>query len=377
MSARVVFLLSKDPSTTHGGDVAMSQLLMRLAGSRYDVHALCLSVEAGLSEEAGLPPFPGLTRVPKGSARSLTTVSASLRRRQSLVHARFNLDGFVAAIEAAEADIYVAEHSYMAEPFLRSKRARGPGRLFVNTHIPESLVWREQHGRLPGASFEEGRIRRDELRTARAAYALGAFDADEAAAYRAAGVPRAAWLALTLPPVEPLDITESPPRLVFLGDRTWPPNAVGASLARAWWPEISAGIDGAELIVVGKPGRNEPDQPAPGVAEHGFVDDLDTVLAGCRALIAPIRTGGGVRVKILDAAARGLPVVSTKEGVGSLTELLGITPYDDRDAFIARCRELLLDAPAAAAEGARLHAANADHWSRGGPQRTVDDWLSQ
>lgn len=365
-----MFLLSKDPSVMHGGDVTMSQLLMRLAAARHDVHGLCLS------SDAGLPAQPGLTRIPKGGARSWTTVSTSLRRRQSLVHARFNLDAFVGAVEAVDADIYVAEHSYMAEPFLRSRRAGGPGRLFVNTHIPESLVWREQHGRLPGAGFEEGRIRRDELRTARAAYAVGTFDADEAAAYRAAGVTRASWLPLTLPPVEPLDVAGSAPRLVFLGDRTWPPNEVGAAQARAWWPEISAGIEGAELAVVGKPGRNEPTRPTPGIIEHGFVDDLDALLADCRALIAPIRTGGGVRVKILDAAARGLPVVSTTAGVGSLAGLLAMTPYDERDAFIARCRELLADAAAAAAEGSRLHATNADHWASGGPQRALDDWLS-
>lgn len=366
---KIAFLIPKDPTTAHGGDVMMSQLIISLAAIKHDVVRICLSPDA-----AQLPAAPGLVRVQKDPARSVKTVSHALRYRQSLVHARFNSDALVTAIDAVDADIYVAEHNYMAEAYLRSARARGDGRLFVNTINSESLVWAQLHGTI--GRLQGRRIKNDELRTARAAYAVGTYDADEAAWYRANGVERATWLGLTLPPTDRIDIADSGPRLVFLGDRSWPPNAEAAKLARAWWPEISAGIEGAELAIVGSPADGERIVAQDGITEVGFVEDLPGMLASCRGLVAPIRTGGGVRVKILEAASRGLPVVSTSVGIGSLGDLFEITAYDDQADFVRRCRELLTDAHLAATEGARLHRANAAYWSSGQPQRIVDDWLA-
>jgi hypothetical protein len=64
----------------------------------------------------------------------------------------------------------------------------------------------------------------------------------------------------------------------------------------------------------------------------GWVDDLDAVLAGSAALLSPLRTGSGVKIKVLEALARGLPVVATGAGVqgiegGELSGcLVGETP---------------------------------------------------
>lgn len=366
---RIAFLIPKDPTSAHGGDVMMSKLTTSLAATNHDVVRICLSPDAGT-----LPDEPGLVRVHKEPARSWATVSRSVRYRQSLVHARFNTDGMVAAINDVEADLYVAEHNYMAESFLRSERAGGPAPLFVNTTNSESLVWAQLHGTL--GRLQGRRIRNDELRTARAAYAVSTYDADEAAWYRDGGCPRVTWLGITLPPAEQIDIAGSGPRLVFLGDRTWPPNAQAAEIIRAWWPEISLGFPDAELVIVGRPAEGEQVVQRPGITEVGFVEDLAGLLGSCRAMVAPIQVGGGVRVKILEAATHGLPVVATSTGVGSLSELFGITPYDDQAGFVARCRELLADAAVAAAEGTRLFRANAEHWASDGPQRIVDDWLS-
>jgi hypothetical protein len=367
---KIAFLIPKDPTTAHGGDVMMSRLITTLASTNHEVVRICLSPDAG-----DLPAEPGLVRVKKDPALSVKTVATAVRRRQSLVHARFNTDAMVAAIDRIDADIYVAEHNYMAEAFLRSTRQGGPGRLFVNTINSESLVWAQLHGTI--GRLQGNRIRRDEMRTAAAAYAVGTYDADEADWYRTAGVERVSWLGLTLPPTDRIEIIDAGPRLVFLGDRTWPPNAEAAELARAWWAEISAGIPGAELVIVGSPAAHEqPGATQPGLSEVGFVEDLPTMLGSCRGMMAPIRTGGGVRVKILEAATRGLPVVSTTIGIGSLGPLFGIPAYDDKDAFVRRCRELLTDANLAASEGARLYQANAAHWASDAPQRIVDEWLA-
>ena len=77
-------------------------------------------------------------------------------------------------------------------------------------------------------------------------------------------------------------------------------------------------------------------------------DELPAFLKNCRALMAPIRTGGGVRVKLLDAACQGLPVVGTDAAVGSLKDVFGMSTFDDDDVFVAECRRMLLDRDIAA-----------------------------
>ncbi len=366
----VCFLLSKDPVADHGGDVELSRLVLELAAQAFEVSVICLSHEpAGTLTVDGVP----LVRVAKSGVQPLRLLFDVARTRRSLVHARFDNDDLVAAIDAVGADIYVAEHSYMAESFLRSSRL-GKSRFVVNTHVSESLVWRATRGAL--GRLQVGWLLRDELRVARAADAVGAFDADEAQFYRSRGVWDARWMDITLPPGEQVAVASTPRRLVLMGTRDWPPNQEAFEEALRLWPRIAEGINGAELCVIGAKaaGAAEPQYPL-GVRDLGFVDDLPGFLGTCRAMIAPIRTGGGVRVKILDAARMGLPVVGTTAAVGSLRELLGLGVFEGDAAFIGQCRKYLLDSDGAAEAGDRLYRLNQGYWQEGRPHRAVTELL--
>jgi hypothetical protein len=206
---------------------------------------------------------------------------------------------------------------------------------------------------------------------------VGTYDAEEAEFYRENGVPDARWIDLTVPPARRVDVASTPRRLVCLGTREWPPNQEAFLAALAVWPQITAGIPGAELCVIGakKPGAIDPAYP-PGVHDLGFVENLDTFLDTCRAMMAPIKTGGGVRAKLLDAASRGLPVVATSAAIGSLGPLFGMASHDTPESFIAECRRYLLDTNAAAAAGGRLFELNRQHWADKRPQRSIESLLS-
>ena len=365
---KVVFLLAKDPVHEHGGDVALSNVMIELAAKTFDVSVICLSKQRAASETF-MPGGVRLTTVAKPAIRPLSLLAAAARRRRSLVHVRFDSDELVAAIERSDADIFVAEHSYMAESFIRSSLF-GKRSLVVDTHVSQTLVWGATRGLL--GRVEAPRLDRDELRVALAADAVGTYDAETAAAYRARGVRTARFVAVTLPPAEQVDISDSPPRLVYMGARDWPPNQEGFLRALELWPRIADGIPGAELCVVGarNAGAKEPKYPV-GVRDLGFVDDLHQFLGTCRALIAPIVTGGGVRVKILEAARIGLPVIGTSAAVGSLSEVFNLSAFDDDDAFIAECRRLLKDPGAAVAAGQTIYETNREHWSGGRVEKDV------
>lgn len=362
----IAFLLSKDPTITHGGDLTISRMLMDIARESHDVICLCLS------EDASLPPEPGLIRIQKPPVQAWRIGVRSLRSRRSLVHERYESAAFTRAVDDIDAEVFVADHSYMAEAYLRSN-APGRSTLLLNTVIFESFVWAQTRGLV--GRLDGPRIRRDELRVARAAHAVASYDEKEADYLTQHGVERSTWLDITLPPQTAIDIASTGRRLVFVGDRTWPPNAEACALLVKWWPEIADGIEGAELKLVGKPGGHRLPALPDAVEELGFVDDLDALLATCRGLAAPIQTGGGVRVKILDAASRGLPVVGTSAGIGSLAEVFELAPHDRKESFIARSRELLLDVDRATAEGQRLYDLNARRWQLRLPQSGFERWL--
>ena len=369
MAERVAFLLGKDPATSHGGDMTMFRAMRAIVAEQYDTEVICLSQQPHVTE-------PDVVRIAKPPISRPLLLARSLLSRRSLVHTRFDVPGMRDAIERSSADRFVAEHSYMAEPFLRAEGVSPREDLFVSLDVSEADVW--EQARRPGLSVEARRLRRDEFRIASAARAVAGYDREQIDVLRAAGID-AHWLPLTLPPDKPVDVATTAPRLVLLGNRTWPPNAEAVDHIVRLWPRIADGISDAELWLVGRPQRGivaAEDLPA-GVTDLGFVDDVDAVLAECRALAAPVTIGPGVRVKLLEAAARGLPVVATPTAIGSIEASVGITAADDEDDFVARCRTFLLDPDHAAEEGSRQHAANAKQWMDRVPHDAVLGWLGR
>jgi glycosyltransferase involved in cell wall biosynthesis len=120
--------------------------------------------------------------------------------------------------------------------------------------------------------------------------------------------------------------------LVFVGSMDYYPNAEAAlSFSRRIWPLVRQRIPEARLLIVG---ADPP--PAvlalgelPGVSVTGTVPDVRPYYRQALAAIVPLRTGGGTRLKILEAMAAGVPVISTPLGA----EGLAVTP--GRDILIA------------------------------------------
>lgn len=85
----------------------------------------------------------------------------------------------------------------------------------------------------------------------------------------------------------------------------------------------------------------------PGVTVTGWVPDMAAELARADLAVAPILYGGGTRIKILEAFAHRLPVVSTTVGVEGLDAVAGrhLLVADDPRAFADACARALLEEP--------------------------------
>jgi len=111
-------------------------------------------------------------------------------------------------------------------------------------------------------------------------------------------------------------------RVLWIGGFAWPPNVEAVTwLLDDVWPRVraAAGVP-LELHLVGAGLPEELRARADGreVIAHGYVEDVDALRTRADAFVVPLRTGSGVRIKIVEALAAGLPVVSTAKGCEGL-----------------------------------------------------------
>jgi glycosyltransferase involved in cell wall biosynthesis len=111
--------------------------------------------------------------------------------------------------------------------------------------------------------------------------------------------------------------THGQPTVLYLGAMSWQPNANAAIfLAREVMPAVRAAVPDARLLIVGRDPNPEVQSLAalPYVQVTGGVPDVVPSLREAHVLAVPLEAGGGTRLKILEAFAAGLPVVSTPVG---------------------------------------------------------------
>lgn len=161
----------------------------------------------------------------------------------------------------------------------------------------------------------------------------------------------------TDPSARPRMVQSRPFRVTFLGGLHWPPNREGA----AWfldriWPRVAEAVPTAVLTVMGRDGA----QALPRAQEHrrvevtGYVNDPQPYLQDTAVFVVPLKSGAGMRVKILDAWCWGVPIVSTTVGAE------GLRAVHDDNLLIADDEATFADAVIRLARDRRTAARLAD-----------------
>lgn len=319
---------------THGGSIRTRGMLQALAAD----HAVAVAVAttgddegaraADLARELGvavhrLPARKGRSSRLRKVACLLTGRSEVLGRRWTAA-ARAQVDALVAT---GAYDLVVLDSTYVL-PLWRHR-----GRVVTSLHNLEHALFARDDG-VP-RTFGERWTRRLEARGIRTVERLAirrsvrtvvVSDADRAlagalapeAADRLAVIPNAVDLdRLPLQPPAPA----GPVRLLFVGGLDYPPNLEAATeLVEQHLPVLRRALP---ELVVRLVGRDPADARArwrglAGVELAGPVDDLLPHYRSSHAAYLPIRSGGGTRIKILEAWALGLPVLSTDVGCEGL-----------------------------------------------------------
>jgi glycosyltransferase involved in cell wall biosynthesis len=174
--------------------------------------------------------------------------------------------------------------------------------------------------------------------------------------------------------------------VVFVGTMDYHPNIDAAlSFARETWPEIHNAFPNFNLKIVGAnpvPAVRALGE-APGITVTGTVPDVRPYYQDALAAVVPLRTGGGTRLKILEAMAAGVPVISTPLGAEGLAavpdkEILFAAP-DQPQEWVQHLRLLTQGdsrRDAIVEDAGRLVRSRYD-WARLGAQLvgTYREWL--
>lgn len=128
-------------------------------------------------------------------------------------------------------------------------------------------------------------------------------------------------------PSEPQNREPKPGRFLFVGRLDWEPNKQGLIwLLQEVWPEVLERKPESEFVIIGRGVSRylRRFERLSGVRVLGEVEDLSGEYARAQAALVPVHFGSGTRVKILEAAQFGCPVISTPlgaQGLGLLTDV--------------------------------------------------------
>jgi len=224
-----------------------------------------------------------------------------------------------------EEPAWVVAHSYHVAP-----AALETGRpAWVDFHNVYSEIWRRMGERRTGPlgaflRWQAPRVARLEREILRRAAGASCVSERDAAAFSSGGgspplvVSNGVDLARYVFRPEP-----SPEELVFfVGDLTWPPNLEGIRWFHAEvWPILAGLRPSAKVEILGRGHgslRGLSRRGPPGLSYLGEGADTRPLWSRAAVAIVPLLTGGGTRLKILEAAACGVPVVATPVGAEGL-----------------------------------------------------------
>jgi len=159
-------------------------------------------------------------------------------------------------------------------------------------------------------------------------------------------------------------------RIGFLASFNHQPNVDAAVyFAQQIFPLVRERMPDVEFVVAGK---NPPpfllEMQSAGVRCLGFVDNVTTFYGNAEVVVAPIRIGGGIKIKVLEAMACGKPVVTTSVGAEGIAgaDQGALVVADDPEGFAEAVVSLLADQASrdALGEGARQLIERRFSWGR-------------
>jgi GT2 family glycosyltransferase len=262
-----------------------------------------------------------------------------------------DLDTYMAR-HGADLDYVMLSRPHVANQCLASVRAHSGACLIYfghDLHFMRMRLQKEVLGEAPGVGDVEAMERLE--RKIWDASDVVVYPSEEEAATVRAIAPSARALAV---PLTAFDSVASNPGerlaerqdILFVAGFAHPPNVDAAVwMVTEILPLIRRHCPDVQLHLVGSNPTDEVQSLAgPDIRVHGYVDDqrLEAMYDRARVIIAPLRFGAGVKLKVLEALRNGVPLVTTEVGAQGLPGLDKVIPVTSVPERIAEAAARLL-----------------------------------
>lgn len=319
-----------------GGTIAMFNLArgMAIEGNKVDILAMETFKHQNTSDSSSLPENITLDSVFVDTGiKILPAIKNLLFKRIPYNAERFISNEFAQKIEyklrQKKYDIVQLEGLYLT-PYIPTIRKTTDAKIALRSHNIENDIWKSLYSNEKSLlkKFYYGvlarRVERMEMNVLNDYDFLIPITYSDAVVYQKFGNTKPIKVIQTgIPAVEMAQELKvrAKRRLYFIGSLDWLPNQEGILwFVKNVWPMISNYHAHIEFHIAG---RNAPEWfikaiEKPGIIYHGEVDDAKEFTNEFDIMIVPLLSGGGMRVKIVEAMSLGKVVVTTTIGAEGL-----------------------------------------------------------
>ncbi len=328
--------------TIDGGCVAMKAMLESLMQLTPDVDHVYIHTPRHRTDSSR---YPAEIQRPLRHETSFidTSVSLSGALKGLLTGKNYNLSRFHSAEFHEAIKQLVQEKSYtlivleslFLVPYVEMLRAVSNATIVVRAHNVEYLLWQQQ---AKDASFLKKwylkhlakTLKKEEVDGLNKTDLVWTITDEDAVLLRKTGVETK----IATIPVAMETGTSQPdynnPDFFHIGALNWEPNKLAVQrLLSTIWPWFSH--SGSKLHIAGSFPEGNHFPQLPGVHFHGFVENARQFMTENGTLIAPILTGSGVRIKLLEALAMGVPCITTPLGAAGIKDAENVLRIADSD----------------------------------------------
>lgn len=347
---RVLYLTNKPIfPIIDGGCKAMHQFLLCLLENKYEVDHICVSTKKHPFELAdyptGIRSQISISKVEIDTSINILEAIQHLISRHSYNISRFDDPAMHNSLHTHLNDkkySFVVIESLFLTPYIETIRLNSKAKIIVRTHNVEHEIWQQLSKNLPLSpkKWYLNRLATDlknyEIKALNKADMIATITTDDADKFQEIGI-RTPLVNIPVAidsSIEQADYSQN--NIFFLGSMNWKPNIEAVQwLVNEILPELRKKSPTAELNLAGSFMNNSfGTNKQKGILNHGFVENSSKFMQTHGILVVPILSGSGVRIKLLEAMALGIPVITTKIGSQGIRTDEGIRIANSTEEFV-------------------------------------------